>query len=175
VLSQYLEKISDFYKRTIEVARNDISGQMAAALERVDIADRTIKMCKKNLKTIENLEIKLADKLKDAKTSTDKLSELNNQLMDIGSRKQNLLNDISSYRRSLDISKIEVESLKNSMASVSNIKLIQEPRVSAVPAEPNMKKNVFFAGVLSLMAGLLVSLSMELWQRGNTIKRKNHN
>lgn len=57
--------------------------------------------------------------------------------------------------------KKELERLKNLRANISNIKLVQEPRISYAPASPNMMKNIFFAGILGLAMGPLAVFFME--------------
>jgi capsular polysaccharide biosynthesis protein len=88
-------------------------------------------------------------------------NQLNNQLADIKTKKENMMNSTEALQTDINNLGITIEQLKTTQNSIRNIAMIQEPRISPKPVDTHKIKIVLFAGMLSLMAGALLAFFLE--------------
>ena len=92
-------------------------------------------------------------------------NQLNNQLAEIKTKKENMANAIKTLQNEINNSSIEVEKLKADKESIRNINVVKEPQVSFNPAGPSRGQAVVLAGILSLMLGTFLAFFMEFLEK----------
>jgi capsular polysaccharide biosynthesis protein len=60
----------------------------------------------------------------------------------------------------------QTNSLKASLESCEDFKVINYAQLPAVPVKPNKKLNILIAGVLGLFVGIFAAFFLEFWQKG---------
>lgn len=92
-------------------------------------------------------------------------NQLNNQLAEIKTKKENMSNAIKTLQNEINDSSIEIEKLKSAKESIRNINLITAPQVLSKPIGPGRRKAVILAGILSLMFGTLLAFFIEFLEK----------
>ena len=93
------------------------------------------------------------------------INQLNNQLVSITRKQEDLQKDIEDLEKDIEKSNTEIERLKLEKAFVENIKYIQEPQVSMYPIKPKKRLNVMLAFVIGLMFSVFLAFFLEYLQK----------
>jgi uncharacterized protein involved in exopolysaccharide biosynthesis len=88
-------------------------------------------------------------------------NQLNNQLAGNKTNKENMVNAIKTVQTDINNQDIEIEKLKTAKDSVRNITMVQEPRISPRPIDPQRRRNVMLAGITGLMIGIILVFFLE--------------
>jgi uncharacterized protein involved in exopolysaccharide biosynthesis len=91
-------------------------------------------------------------------------NQLNNQLAEIRTKKESIVNAIKTLQNAINDSSLEIEKLKADKEAISNIKLVKEPQASFDPVGASKRKTVALAGLVSLILGTFLAFFMEYWQ-----------
>ena len=123
--------------------------------DRLKIIEEQIAEFEKNIQEIEKTKKKIA--------VTEELSEGERQfqtslLLSSSVTERELYNDLSN----------QVNSLKASLKSCEDFKIINYAQLPAAPIKPNKKLNILIAGVLGLFVGIFVAFFLEFWQKGKS-------
>jgi len=123
--------------------------------ERLKILEEQIAEFEKNILEIEKTKKKIA--------VTEELSEGERQfqttlLLSSSVAERSLYNNLTN----------QANSLKASLKSCENFKIVNYAQFPAVPIKPNKKLNILIAGVLGLFVGIFVAFFLEFWQKGKS-------
>ena len=121
--------------------------------DRLTILKEQIAEFEKNIQEIEKTKKKIA--------VTEELSEGERQfqtslLLSSSVTERELYNDLSN----------QANSLKVSLNSCEDFKIINYAQLPVAPIKPNKKLNILIAGVLGLFVGIFAAFFLEFWQKG---------
>ena len=92
-------------------------------------------------------------------------NQLNNQLFDLRTQKEGIVNEIKNIQSEINNLKIEIEHINLKKESIVNIKLVQEPEVLWYPIKPKIKQNIAVSAVFGVMLGIFSAFFQEFWQK----------
>jgi capsular polysaccharide biosynthesis protein len=142
IVKVFIEQNQDEYKEKVKLIE-----------DRLKILELQVAEFEKNIQEIEKTKKKIA--------ASEELSEAERQFQ------TNLLLNSSVTERSLYNSLIDqLNSLKISLKSCEDFKIINYAQLPAVPIKPNKKLNIVIAGVLGLFVGIFFAFFLEFWQKG---------
>jgi len=151
------EKAKSLVENIIEVFikqnKAEYQEQIKFIEDRLKVLEEQIVEFKKNIQEIEKTKKKIA--------VTEELSEGERQfqtslLLSSSVTERELYNNLTN----------QVYSLKASLKSCEDFKIINYAQLPAVPIKPNKKLNILIAGVLGLFVGIFAAFFLEFWQKG---------
>ena len=137
----------------IEQNQSEYQEKVKLVEDRLKIIEEQIAEFEKNIQEIEKTKKKIV--------ATEELSEGERQfqtslLLSSSVTERKLYNDLSN----------QVNSLKTSLKSCEDFKIINYAQLPDAPIKPNKKLNILIAGVLGLFVGIFVAFFLEFWQKG---------
>ena len=147
--------VENIAKVFIEQNQDEYQEKVKLVEDRLKIIEEQIAEFEKSIQEIEKTKKKIA--------VTEELSEGERQfqtslLLSSSVTERELYNDLSN----------QVNSLKASLKSCEDYKIINYAQLPAVPIKPNKKLNILIAGVLGLFVGIFVAFFLEFWQKGKS-------
>jgi len=151
------EKSKSLVENVIEVfiKQNQVEYQKRVKLieDKLKVLEEQIAEFEKNIQEIEKSKRKIA--------TAEKLSEGERQfqtslLLSSSVTERSLYNNLTN----------QANSLKESLKSCEDFKIINYAQLPAAPIKPNKKLNILIAGVLGLFVGIFVAFFLEFWQKG---------
>ncbi|MBA7590960.1 hypothetical protein ES708_33104 [subsurface metagenome] len=151
------EKAKSLVENIIEVFikqnKPEYQEQIKFIEDRLKVLEEQITEFEKNILEIEKTKKKIA--------ATEELSEGERQfqtslLLSSSVTERELYNNLTN----------QVNSLKASLKSCEDFKIINYAQLSTAPIKPNKKLNILIAGVLGLFVGIFVAFFIEFWQKG---------
>ena len=137
----------------VEQNQDEYQEKVKLVEDRLKIIEEQIAEFEKNIQEIEKSKRKIA--------TTEELSEGERQfqtslLLSSSVTERSLYNNLTN----------QANSLKESLKSCEDFKIINYAQLPAEPTKPNKKLNILIAGVLGLFVGVFVAFFLEFWQKG---------
>ena len=153
------EKAKNLVENIIEVfiKQNQVEYQEQVKLieDRLKVLEEQVAEFDKNIQEIEKAKKKIA--------VTKELSEGERQF-----QTSLLLSSSVTERELYNTLSNQVNSIKASLKSCEDFKIINYAQLTASPIKPNKKLNILIAGVLGLFLGIFVAFFLEFWQKGKS-------
>jgi len=151
------EKVKSLVETVVEVFIEQNQGKYQEKVkfieDRIKVLEEQITEFKKNILEIEKTKKKIA--------ATEELSEGERQfqtslLLSSSVTERELYNNLTN----------QANSLKASLKSCEDFKIINYAQLPIAPIKPNKKLNILIAGVLGLFVGIFFTFFLEFWQKG---------
>jgi len=145
-----VENIAEVF---IEQNQSEYQEKVKLIEDRLKIIEEQIAEFEKNIQEIEKTKKKIA--------ASEGLSEGERQfqtslLLSSSVTERSLYNNLTN----------QANSLKTSLKSCEDFKIINYTQLPDAPIKPNKKLNILIAGVLGLFVGIFVAFFLEFWQKG---------
>jgi len=145
--------VENITKIFIEQNQSKYQDKVKHIEERLKIIEGQIAEFEKNIQEIEKTKKKIA--------ASEELPERERQfqtslLLSSSVTERSLYNDLSNQKNSL----------KASLRSCEDFRIINYAQLPTAPIKPNKKLNILIAGVLGLFVGVFVAFFLEFWQKG---------
>lgn len=97
-------------------------------------------------------------------------NQLNNQLIDLSNRKVSLILELENNNLQISDFQMAKDKLNISKDFISNLKIIDQPRLFSNPVSPNKKRILLISITISLFLGVFVIFLQEYWK--NNLAKK---
>lgn len=128
-----------------------------------------VKLVEDRLKTLEEQIAEFEKNIEEIKKAIKKIAT--SKELSEGERQFQislLLSSSVTERKLYNILTGQVNSLKASLKSFEDFKIIDNTQMLVSPIKPNKKLNILIAGVLGLFVGIFVAFFLEFWQKGKS-------